>query len=159
MKMPWLWRFWMKIPRNGQMAVFDRSWYGRVLIERVEALTPIPDWIRAYEEINEFEQTLVDDGCIFIEFWLHISREEQLRRFMLLSKDRAKAWQVSAEDWEHHRKYDEYLAVVKDMLANTHTEHAPWTVAPATDMNYRQFAVLKVVIETLERALDVVPTE
>ena len=159
MKLPWLWRFWMKIPRKGQMVIFDRSWYGRVLVERVEKLTPIPDWIRAYEEINEFEQTLADDGCIFTKFWLHISREEQLRRFMLLSKDRAKAWQVSAEDWENHRKYDEYHAAVKDMLANTHTEQSPWTVVPATDMNYRQYAVLKVVIETLERALDVKLTQ
>lgn len=159
MKMPWLRRFWMKIPRYGQMVIFDRSWYGRVLVERVEDLTPIPDWIRAYEEINEFEQTLADDGCIFIKFWLHISRKEQLRRFMLLSKDRAKAWQVSAEDWENHRKYDEYLAAVQDMLANTHTDHAPWAVVPATDKNYRQYAVLKVVIETLEHALDVESTD
>ncbi len=158
MKLPWLWRFWMKIPRHGQMAIFDRSWYGRVLVERVEALTPMPDWIRAYEEINEFEQTLSDDGCIFMKFWLHISRKEQLRRFMLLSQDPAKAWYVSAEDWENHRKYDEYLAAVKDMLANTNTDHANWTVIPATNKHYRIYAVLRKIIETLERTLELEPT-
>ena len=82
---PWLWRFWMNIPRYGQIAIFDRSWYGRVLVERVEGLTPMPEWIAAYEEINQFERTLADDGTIFIKFWLHISKEEQLRRFMELS--------------------------------------------------------------------------
>lgn len=155
---PWLWRFWLKLPNYGEMAIFDRSWYGRVLVERVEALTPMPDWIRAYEEINEFEQTLSDDGCIFMKFWLHISRKEQLRRFMLLSQDPAKAWQVSAEDWENHRKYDEYLAAVKDMLANTNTDHANWTVIPATNKHYRIYAVLRKIIETLERTLELEPT-
>ena len=95
---PWLWRFWMQIPRRGQMAIFDRSWYGRVLVERVEGLTPIPDWIRAYEEINGFERTLADDGIVMVKFWLHISREEQLRRFIALTLDPDTAWQVTAED-------------------------------------------------------------
>jgi polyphosphate kinase 2 (PPK2 family) len=151
--MPWLWRFWMKIPRQGQMAIFDRSWYGRVTIERVEHLTPIPDWIRAYEEINEFERTLANDGCVFMKFWLHISRKEQLRRFLLLSGDRTTAWQVSSEDWERHQKYDEYRAAVVDMLENTNTSYGPWTVVPATDKRYRIYHILKVIIDTLERAL------
>lgn len=158
-KMPWLWRFWMKIPSYGQMAIFDRSWYGRVTIERVEGLTPIPDWIRAYEEINEFERTLADDGMIFVKFWLHIAKEEQLRRFIDITNDPDRAWQVTAEDWERHRKYDEYRAAVEDMLANTHTAHASWTVVPATDMYYRMYHVFKVIIDTLEKALDVEPTE
>jgi polyphosphate kinase 2 (PPK2 family) len=153
LRMPWLWRFWMKIPRQGQMAIFDRSWYGRVTIERVEHLTPIPDWIRAYEEINEFERTLANDGCVFMKFWLHISRAEQLRRFMLLSGNRATAWQVSSEDWERHQKYDEYRAAVVDMLENTNTSYAPWTSVPATNKYYRTYRVFKVIIDTLERAL------
>ena len=95
---PWLWRFWMQLPRRGQMAIFDRSWYGRVLVERVKGLTPIPDWIRAYEEINGFERTLADDDIVMVKFWLHISREEQLRRFIALTQDPDTAWQVTAED-------------------------------------------------------------
>ncbi len=156
---PWLWRFWMQIPRRGQMAIFDRSWYGRVLVERVEGLTPIPDWIRAYQEINQFERTLAADGTIFVKLWLHISREEQLRRFIVLTQDRETAWQVTAEDWEHHRKYDEYLAAVRDMLASTHTPYAPWEVVPATDPYYRTFHCFRTIIERLELALGKAPTQ
>jgi polyphosphate kinase 2 (PPK2 family) len=154
---PWLWRFWMQIPRHGQIAIFDRSWYGRVLVERVEGLTPIPEWIRAYEEINAFERTLADDQTIFIKFWLHISKAEQLRRFLYLSQQPDLAWHVAAEDWEHHRKYDEYLAAVRDMLTNTNTSVAPWTVIPATDPNYRTYQVFRTLIERLEAGLGVEP--
>ena len=154
---PWLWRFWMQIPRHGQIAIFDRSWYGRVLVERVEGLTPIPEWIRAYEEINAFERTLADDQTIFIKFWLHISKAEQLRRFLYLSQQPDLAWQVAAEDWEHHRKYDEYLAAVRDLLANTNTPVAPWTVIPATNPNYRTYQVFRTLIERLEAGLGVEP--
>ena len=154
---PWLWRFWMQIPRHGQIAIFDRSWYGRVLIERVEGLTPIPDWIRSYEEINGFERTLADDQTIFVKYWLHISKAEQLRRFLYLSQQPELAWQVAAEDWEHHRKYDEYLAAVQDMLDNTNTAIAPWTVIPATDTHYRGYRVFRTLIERLEQALAVEP--
>jgi polyphosphate kinase 2 (PPK2 family) len=152
-KMPWLWRFWMQIPRRGQIAIFDRSWYGRVQIERVEGLIPIPDWIRAYEEINNFERTLAADRVVFVKFWLQITEEDQLRRFIEISNDPMEAWQISAEDWERHRKYKEYLAAVKDMLENTHTEHAPWTVIPATDLNYCIFQVYGALIHAMERAL------
>lgn len=154
---PWLWRFWMQLPRHGQIAIFDRSWYGRVLVERVEGLTPIPEWIRAYEEINGFERTLADDQTVIIKFWLHISKAEQLRRFLYLSQQPERAWQVAAEDWEHHRKYGEYLAAVQDMLANTHTAVAPWAVIPATDERYRTYAVLRALIERLEQALAIEP--
>lgn len=154
---PWLWRFWMQLPRHGQIAIFDRSWYGRVLVERVEGLTPIPDWIRAYEEINGFERTLADDQTVIIKFWLQISKAEQLRRFLYLSQQPELAWQVAAEDWEHHRKYDEYLAAVQDMLANTHTAIAPWAVIPATDTHYRSYLVFRTIIERLEQALAVEP--
>ncbi len=156
---PWLWRFWMQLPRRGQMAIFDRSWYGRVLVERVKGLTPIPDWIRAYEEINGFERTLAADDIVMVKFWLHISREEQLRRFIALTLDPDTAWQVTAEDWENHREYDEYEAAVEDMLTNTSTPHAPWTVVPANDMNYKTYLVFKTIIDRLEEALDVERTE
>lgn len=152
-KMPWLWRFWMQIPRRGQVAIFDRSWYGRVLVERVEGLTPMPDWIRAYEEINTFERTLAADHTVFIKYWLHISEKEQLARFIHLSNDPMTAWEISAEDWVHHQKYKEYEAAVKDMLENTHTAHAPWTVISATDENYATYAVYCALINTLEKHL------
>jgi polyphosphate kinase 2 (PPK2 family) len=156
---PWLWRFWMNIPRYGQIAIFDRSWYGRVLVERVEGLTPMPEWIAAYEEINQFERTLTDDGTVFIKFWLHISKEEQLRRFMELSLQPETAWQVAAEDWDHHRKYDEYLAAVRDMLASTSTQYAPWTVVPSTDREYRLYTVFRTIISRLEEALGLAATD
>jgi polyphosphate kinase 2 (PPK2 family) len=155
---PWLWRFWMKIPSYGEMAIFDRSWYGRVLVERVRKLTVMQNWLRAYEEINNFERLLANDGMIFIKLWLHLSQEEQLRRFIQLTQDPEQAWQITAEDWENHRQYDDYLAAVKDMLANTHTDYAPWSVVPATDRNCRLYLVHKVIIDTLERVLQVEPT-
>lgn len=155
---PWLWRFWMNIPRHGQIAIFDRSWYGRVLVERVEGLTPLPEWIAAYEEINQFERTLADDGTVFVKFWLHISKEEQLRRYIALSSAAETAWQVTAEDWEHHRKYDEYMAAVRDMLTSTSTAVAPWTVVPATDREYRLYVVFRTLIHQLEECLVLEPS-
>jgi polyphosphate kinase 2 (PPK2 family) len=152
---PWLWRFWMNLPRYGQIAIFDRSWYGRVLVERVRGLTPMPEWIAAYEEINQFERTLADDGTIFLKFWLHISRREQLRRFIMLTQDPATSWQVTAEDWENHRLYDEYVAAVRDMLASTNTPCAPWAVVDATGREYRMYSVCRALIDHLEKALDV----
>jgi len=156
---PWLWRFWMNIPRYGQIAIFDRSWYGRVLVERVNGLTPMPQWIASYEEINNFERTLADDGTIFIKFWLHISKDEQLRRFMLLASEPDTAWQVTAEDWENHRKYDEYRAAVRDMLLKTSTPIAPWTVVPANDGELRQYTVFATIVARLEQALGLPLTE
>lgn len=154
---PWLWRFWMEIPRRGQIAILDRSWYGRVMIERVEGFTPIPDWIRAYEEINGFERTLADDGTILCKFWLHIDKAEQLRRFIRLTGDPATAWQVTAEDWHRHQLYDGYAAALRDMLTNTSTAVAPWDVVPSTDLNYKTWYVFETIIRRLEAALDVEP--
>ena len=156
---PWLWRFWMNLPRHGQIAIYDHSWYGRVLVERVDGLTPLPQWIAAYEEINNFERTLADDGAIFIKFWLHISKDEQLRRFMKLANEPENAWRVTAEDWENHRKYDEYLAAVADMLDKTNTSIAPWTVAPSTDGEVRLYTVFDTIIRRLEAALGLTPTQ
>ena len=150
---PWLWRFWMNIPRYGQIAIFDRSWYGRVLVERVYGLTPMPEWIAAYEEINQFERTLADDGTILLKFWLHISRREQLRRFIELTSRPETAWQVTAEDWENHRRYDDYVAAVRDMLANTNTPFAPWAPIDATNREYRMYSICRALIERLEDQL------
>ena len=106
-KHPWLWRFWLKAPARGEWAIFDRSWYGRVMVERVEGLTPESEWRRAYRDILDFERTLADDGHVIIKFFLHISKKEQKKRFENLSNDPLQAWHVSPEDWEHHRRYDD----------------------------------------------------
>lgn len=130
-----------------------------MLVERVEGLTPIPDWIRAYEEINAFERTLADDGTVILKFWLHIPKDEQLRRFVTLTQDPSTAWEVTAEDWEHHRKYDEYYAAVEDMLNSTNTEYGPWDVIPSTHKHYKTYAIFSLLIARLEEALDMDVTE
>ncbi len=118
----------------------------------------MPQWIAAYEEINNFERTLADDGAVFIKFWLHISRDEQLRRFMQLATEPENAWRVTAEDWENHHKYDEYLAAVRDMLNKTSTAIAPWSIVPATDADVRLYAVFTTIIDRLEMAFALQPT-
>ena len=150
---PWLWRFWLKIPARGEMAIFDRSWYGRVLVERVEELTPESGWRKAYRDITEFERMLADDGTVILKFWLHISREEQKRRFKMLEKDPLESWHVTPEDWIHHRKYDRYLVAVEEMLERTDTEWGPWIIVEATCRWFARKKVYDTIILTLERRL------
>ncbi len=152
-KRPWLWRFWLKLPARGEWAIFDRSWYGRVLVERVESFTPESVWRRGYREIVEFERTLSEDGCLFIKFFLHISRREQKKRFKKLTKDPLTAWQVTAEDWDHHAKYAEYSVAIEEMLELTETEWAPWTIVEATDRRHARAKVFATIISALERRL------
>ncbi len=158
---PWLWRFWLKLPNYGEMAIFDRSWYGRVLVERVEGLTPEDQWRNAYRDIVDFEHMLADDGTVLIKFFLHISKEEQKRRFKQLEKDPLEAWHVQPEDWEHHRKYDQYLVAFEAMLEQTDTEWGPWTIVEATDRWYPRKKVLETIIARLEDRLgpDAPPVE
>jgi polyphosphate kinase 2 (PPK2 family) len=151
---PWLWRFWLKLPNYGEMAIFDRSWYGRVLVERVEGLTSERDWRKAYRDIVDFEQTLSDDGYVLVKFWLHIDIKEQRRRFKLLEKDVLKSWQVTEEDWEHHRKYDEYLLAVEEMLERTETEWGPWTIVEATNRWWTRVKIFNTIINALATRLD-----
>jgi len=151
--LPWLWRFWLKIPNYGEMAIFDRSWYGRVLVERVEGLTPVSEWSKGYRDIVDFERTLADDGCVIVKFFLHISREEQKRRFKRLEKDALKSWHVQPEDWEHHGKYDEYLVAIEEMLERTDTEWGPWTIVEATDRRWARAKIFQTIIRRLEEAL------
>jgi polyphosphate kinase 2 (PPK2 family) len=151
--MPWLWRFWLKLPNYGEMAIFDRSWYGRVLVERMEGLTPEEQWRKAYRDIANFERTIADDGYVIIKFWLHISKEEQQRRFKMLEKDPLTAWHVQPEDWEHHRKYDQYLVAVEEMLERTETEWGPWTIVEATDRCWARVKIFKTIINRLEETL------
>jgi len=151
-QMPWLWRFWQKVPTYGSWAVFDRSWYGRVLVDRVEGLVD-DDWQKTYRQINDFERALADDRYVVIKFFLHISKREQKRRFRALESDPLTAWQVEAEDWKRHEKYDEYLAAAEEMLAYTETEWAPWTIVAATDRRWTRMKVLDTVVEQLENGL------
>jgi polyphosphate kinase 2 (PPK2 family) len=152
-RLPWLWRFWLKLPNLGEMAIFDRSWYGRVLVERVEGMTPEEEWRKGYRDIVDFEHTLADDGHVIIKFWLHISREEQRRRFKILEADPLESWHVQLEDWEHHRKYDEYLLAVEKMLERTETEWGPWTIVEATDRRWARVKLFQTIIRRLEEAL------
>jgi len=156
-KHPWLWRFWLKLPGRGEWAMFDRSWYGRVLVERVENLTPESEWRRAYRDIVDFERAIADDGCLIIKFWLHISKQEQKRRFKKLVQDPLTAWQVTAEDWDHQSKYDDYLLAVEEMLERTTTEWGPWTIVEATDRQWTHVKIFQTIIAALEERLSAIP--
>jgi polyphosphate kinase 2 (PPK2 family) len=158
-RLPWLWRFWLKTPRYGEMAIFDRSWYRQVTIGRVQELPTKMDWSAVFKEINDFERLLAEDGVTFIKFWLHISKEEQLRRFIKLRQDPEDFWQVTEAYWERHRRYDDYLAAAQDMVTVTHTSHAPWFIVPATDVNYRNYMVSKTIINALEKSVGVSETK
>ncbi|MBN1401403.1 MAG: phosphate--AMP phosphotransferase, partial [Anaerolineae bacterium] len=151
--MPWLWRFWLKLPNDGEMAIFDRSWYGRVLVERVEGLTPESQWTKAYRDIVDLERALADDGTVIIKFFLHISQREQRRRFKRLERDPLESWHVQPEDWEHHRKYDQYVLAIEEMLERTDTEWGPWTIVEATDRRWTRVKVFQTIIYRLEGAL------
>lgn len=152
-KRPWLWRFWLKIPGRGEWAIFDRSWYGRVLVERVEQLVPERDWRRAYRDIIDFERTLADDGYVLIKFFLHISKEEQRKRFDSLTSDPLMAWKVEPEDWERHNQYDEWLQIYEEMFERTETEWGVWTIVEATDRFYTRIKIFQTLIAVLEEQL------
>ncbi len=152
-KHPWLWRFWLKLPARGEWAIFDRSWYGRVMVERVERIIPEEKWRRAYRDIIDFERTLADDGHLIIKFFLHISKQEQRRRFEKLSKDPMTAWQVTSEDWEHHRRYDEWVIAYEEAFERTETEWGPWTIVEATDRRFTWVKIYETIIMSLERRL------
>jgi AMP-polyphosphate phosphotransferase len=145
-----LWRFFKVLPGWGGMAVFDRSWYGRVLVERVEGLATREQWLRAYDEINGFERSLADEGMILVKFWLHISSQEQLRRFQKREKDPLKNWKLTAEDWRNREKRDEYVEAVEDMLARTDQRHSPWHLVEADSKRYARVKVVETVIERIE---------
>lgn len=148
-KYPWLWRFWLKTPARGEWAIFDRSWYGRVMVERVESMVPEVEWRRAFRDITEFERTLSDDGTLIIKFFLHISKQEQKRRFEKLTKDPLTAWHVSPEDWEHHRRYDDWLVAYEEALESTDTEWGPWTIVEATDRRHTWVKIFQTVTDVL----------
>jgi AMP-polyphosphate phosphotransferase len=154
-KHPWLWRFWLKIPARGEWAIFDRSWYGRVLVERMENLVEEKDWKRSYRDIVDFERTLADDGTLILKFFLHISKKEQKKRFKKLTDDPLNAWRVSEEDLRNHKRYKKWLRIYQEMLEQTDTEWGPWTIVEATDRRHTQVKVYETIIHALESRLGI----
>lgn len=150
MARPYLWRFWRKLPRHGDLAIFDRSWYGRVLVERVEKLITPVTWRRAYDEINGFEAQLNANGTVVMKFWLAVSKEEQLKRFQERENSPFKAYKITPDDWRNRAKWTVYRKAAQDMFAHTDTETAPWHIVPSDDKKAARLQVLKIVVETLE---------
>lgn len=146
-------RFWPALPGWGGMAVFDRSWYGRVLVERVEGLATREQWLRAYDEINGFERTVADEGAIMVKIWLHISPAEQLKRFESRAKDPLKSWKLTPEDWENREKRPAYEEAVEDMLARTDQPRASWHLVAAESKRYARVRVIRIVNEEIEAGM------
>jgi polyphosphate kinase 2 (PPK2 family) len=146
----YLWRFWQKLPVPGEVAIFDRTWYGRVLVERVEGFASKREWHRAYDEINQFEKELTDDGCPVIKLFLHITKKEQLRRFKEREKNPYKNWKITPEDWRNRKKWNVYERAIDDMFERTDTGSSPWRVIPANHKWYTRTEALKSVVTTLE---------
>ena len=149
----YLWRFWRHLPMAGRMTIFDRSWYGRVLVERVEGFATEAEWSRAYLEINEFEEQLSDAGVVLAKFWIHISKEEQMRRFKERQTVAYKQHKITDEDWRNRKKWDPYKTAVNDMVARTSTEFAPWTLVAGNDKKFARVQILKTVCKALEKAV------
>ena len=149
----YLWRFWRHIPRAGRFTIYDRSWYGRVLVERVEGFATETEWRRAYGEINDFERQLVDFGIVLVKFWVHISRDEQERRFRARAETPYKKWKLTDEDWRNRERWDDYEAAVDDMIERTSTAVAPWHLVPGDDKRFARVEVLRTVCDQLEERL------
>ena len=155
----YLYRFWRRLPERGQIAIFDRSWYGRVLVERVEGFAPEEAWKRAFKEINSFERQLKDFGAILAKFWIHISREEQLRRFEERQAIGYKSWKLTDEDWRNRQKWDVYEEAVEEMLVKTSTRTAPWSLVEGNDKYWSRVRVLARLVEILAKELDHQPAD
>lgn len=152
-KYHYLWRFLNGIPLCGRTSIFDRSWYGRVMVERIEQFCTTEEWQRAYDEINDFEKTMTNEGVIVIKFWMHISKEKQYERFTARSLNPLKQWKLTDEDWRNREKWDEYYAAINEMIEKTSTEKAPWVVIEANDKYYARIKVLKTIVKRIEKEL------
>ncbi len=150
----YLWRFWKEVPRKGSMTIYDRSWYGRVMVERIEGFCTKAEAKRAYREINEFEAQLTDSSIVILKFWIHISRDEQLRRFERRKEDPHKAWKLTDEDWRNREKWDQYLIAVNDMIERTSTKVAPWTVIEGNCKRWARVQALETVCDAWEKAIE-----
>jgi polyphosphate kinase 2 (PPK2 family) len=149
----YLYRFWRRLPEQGQIAIFDRSWYGRVLVERLEGYCSESDWKRAFSEINQFERQLTDFGAVIFKFWMHISKDEQLRRFRERKRTNYKSWKITDEDWRNRGKWEDYQIAAEEMLLKTSTPNAPWTLVEANDKYFSRIKVLRTVVDKLKHAL------
>ena len=147
----YLWRFWTRLPKSGHIAIFDRTWYGRVMVERLEGFCSDNDWQRAYNEINEFEKELKDWGAVIIKFWVQIDKDTQLERFQERQNNPEKQWKITDEDWRNREKWDEYEVAVDEMLQKTNTEYAPWHILESVDKKYARIKALKIVIEEIKK--------
>ncbi len=150
----YLWRFWIKLQKAGHITIFDRTWYGRVLVERIEHFCEQDDWKRAYQEINEFEKMLTDYGAIVLKFWIHIDKEEQKLRFEARMANPEKQWKITDEDWRNREKWDQYKIAVNEMIRKTSTKNAPWTIVEGNNKNYARIKVLETIVEAIERRLE-----
>ncbi len=150
----YLWRFWTRLPRTGHICIFDRTWYGRVMVERLEGFCSEKDWQRAYNEINEFERQLTDWGAVVIKFWIHIDQETQLARFTERQNTPEKQWKITDEDWRNREKWPQYEVAVDEMLQRTSTKNAPWYIIESNDKKYARIKTLKIVIKALEKACE-----
>ncbi|MBW7571320.1 polyphosphate:AMP phosphotransferase [Caproiciproducens faecalis] len=147
----YLWRFWKSLPKDGHIAIFDRSWYGRVMVERIEGFCTEEDWRRAYREINEFEEQLHDWGAVIIKFWLQIDKDEQLKRFQERQNTPSKQWKITDEDWRNRSKWEEYETAVNDMLQNTSTKFAPWHIIESQDKKYGRIQTLEIITDAIRK--------
>lgn len=149
----YLWRFWRAMPKDGHVAIFDRTWYGRVMVERIEGFCTTGEWKRAYKEINDMEKDLYDAGAIVIKFWMHIDKDEQERRFNERQQNPEKQWKITDEDWRNREKWDLYEDAVNEMLMRTSTDYAPWVIVEGNDKYYARVKVLKTVTDAIEKRL------
>ncbi|MFR2561321.1 MAG: hypothetical protein ACLS8R_00245 [Anaeromassilibacillus sp.] len=149
----YLWRFWTRLPKDGHVAIFDRTWYGRVMVERIEGFCTTEDWQRAYREINEFERQLYDWGAVVVKFWLHIDQDEQLRRFNDRQNTPSKQWKITDEDWRNREKWDQYEEAIDDMLRYTSTDFAPWHIIESQNKKYGRIKALKILIDAIKDRL------
>ncbi len=148
-----LWRYQVRLPDDGEMAVFDHSWYGRVLVERCDKVVRKKLWREAYQQINEFERWLSDDGQVLTKFWLHISKREQKKRFRECQRDPLRKWKITKEYRRHHRQYGRWIKALEEMLAKTDTPYAPWTIVEANDLRWARVRVFETLVERIEEAL------
>ena len=150
----YLWRFWTRLPRTGHICLFDRTWYGRVMVERLEGYCSEDDWKRAYNEINEFERQLTDWGAVVLKFWIHIDQDTQLARFNDRQNTPEKQWKLTEEDWRNREKWPQYEEAIDEMLQKTSTENAPWIIVESNDKKYARIKTLRILIDALEKACD-----
>ena len=151
--LPWMWRFWLEIPNYGQMTIFHRSWYRRVLLDRGAGNLSDLGWARAVRDILDFERALTDDGYILIKHFLHISKEAREERYAEMEEDPAESWRIGKRDWKHHRRYTDYLPLVEEILARTETAAGPWKIVEATDRRWARITVFETIVSRLEEAM------